>query len=513
MAVSGTSVDLFFEGDQTETGGRTAAFVRQHRLKILLVATDSVAILAAFSLVVFLGNYADRRGIGVTSMLLGVIVVLGLWAIRSQGLLLARVSAVRVVEITRLARATALLALLVMLADRVGTFHMRIREALFGAVLAFIMLVATRSAYRSWLRFERTHDRFCRRVVVAGTDEEAARLVRLFETHHELGIRVVAVTGDRLEAQANGLGSLWVADAVLTPDVAESFEVSGVVVSPLTLAPATLNNLLRDLPSRNMHVHLATGVAGIASNRLRSLPLAYEPLLYVEPVSLSRVQTVLKRLADFFGSLLILVLTSPVFAAVALAIKWDDRGPVFFRQERVGRNGTTFGVLKFRTMVVDAEARLAQLQAENERRGPLFKMDRDPRVTRIGRFLRATSLDELPQLINVLRGEMSLVGPRPALPSEVEEFSIELRQRERVLPGITGLWQMEARDNPSFEAYRRLDLFYVENWSLMLDFIIVLGTVEQLVMKVVLMVTQRRGRARAHAAHPSEDHARELVEQ
>ena len=127
-------------------------------------------------------------------------------------------------------------------------------------------------------------------------------------------------------------------------------------------------------------------------------------------------------------------------------------------------------------------------------------MERDPRVTGIGRFLRATSLDELPQLINVLRGEMSLVGPRPALPSEVEHFSADLRQREQVLPGITGLWQVEARDNPSFEAYRRLDLFYVENWSMVLDFVIILGTVEQLVMKVVLMVFRRDKSAESSTA-------------
>ena len=140
-------------------------------------------------------------------------------------------------------------------------------------------------------------------------------------------------------------------------------------------------------------------------------------------------------------------------------------------------------MLKFRTMVVDAEARLAALELDNQRRGPLFKLDVDPRVTRIGRFLRASSLDELPQLINVLEGEMSLVGPRPALPAEVAEFPIELRERHRVRPGITGLWQVEARDNPSFDAYQRLDLFYVENWSLALDLVIMLGTAEQMLLR------------------------------
>ena len=161
---------------------------------------------------------------------------------------------------------------------------------------------------------------------------------------------------------------------------------------------------------------------------------------------------------------------------------------MLFRQRRVGRDGVEFEMLKFRSMCVDAEARLAALKlVGNDRTGPLFKLDGiDPRVTRIGRFLRASSLDELPQLLNVLRGDMSLVGPRPALAAEVAEFPADLNARHRVRPGITGLWQVEARDNPSFEAYRRLDLFYVENWSLVLDLVILLGTVEQVLARPFL---------------------------
>ncbi|MEY2404120.1 MAG: hypothetical protein QOD38_1671, partial [Acidimicrobiaceae bacterium] len=153
-----------------------------------------------------------------------------------------------------------------------------------------------------------------------------------------------------------------------------------------------------------------------------------------------------------------------------------DRGPVFFRQTRVGRNGKEIIVHKLRTMTVDAEARREEIQHLNERVGPLFKTEADPRVTRVGAFLRSTSLDEIPQLLDVLRGDMSLVGPRPALPDEVAEFDDELLGRLRVRPGVTGLWQVEARDKPSFDAYRRLDLFYVENWSLLLDLAIVIDT-------------------------------------
>jgi lipopolysaccharide/colanic/teichoic acid biosynthesis glycosyltransferase len=182
----------------------------------------------------------------------------------------------------------------------------------------------------------------------------------------------------------------------------------------------------------------------------------------------------------------VLALAAPFLAIAALAIKLGDGGPVLFRQQRVGRDGKAFWILKLRTMSPDAEDRLAELTADNERvGGPLFKLTDDPRRTRVGRVLERFSIDELPQLWNVLRGDMSLVGPRPALPSEVEQFDTDLLIRLSVPPGVTGLWQVEARDNPSFYAYRRLDMFYVENWSVLLDFSILLGTLRLLVVGFV----------------------------
>ena len=225
---------------------------------------------------------------------------------------------------------------------------------------------------------------------------------------------------------------------------------------------------------------------GIDARRVSTAAFANETLLHVEQSELSPLAWGLKRTFDVVVASILLVLTSPLFAVIAVAIKATDRGPVLFRQQRVGRDEQDFELLKFRTMVVDAEARLAEVQAENARSGPLFKLAVDPRVTRVGRFLRATSLDELPQLINVVRGDMSLVGPRPALRREVDAFTSELRLRHGVRPGITGLWQVEARDNPAFDAYTRLDLFYVKNWSLSLDIVIMLGTAEQLVLRPFL---------------------------
>jgi lipopolysaccharide/colanic/teichoic acid biosynthesis glycosyltransferase len=162
-------------------------------------------------------------------------------------------------------------------------------------------------------------------------------------------------------------------------------------------------------------------------------------------------------------------------------------------------------------MVTDAEARLASLTAKNERNGPLFKMDDDPRVTRLGRILRDSSLDEVPQLINVLKGEMSLIGPRPALPAEVEMFDNDLViGRTKVRPGITGLWQVEARDNPSFKAYKRLDLFYVDNWSVSLDLVILVATFEQVIARLVTTLLRRR-RVEEPSRQPSFAEAEELA--
>jgi exopolysaccharide biosynthesis polyprenyl glycosylphosphotransferase len=197
--------------------------------------------------------------------------------------------------------------------------------------------------------------------------------------------------------------------------------------------------------------------------------MAYEPIFYLEPVSLTRAQVATKRAIDLLLTSCALVLAVPLLLVAALAIKLDDGGPILFRQRRVGRNGETFTIFKLRTMVLDAEQRLEALKDKNERKGPLFKLASDPRVTRAGRVLRACSVDELPQLFNVLAGSMSLVGPRPPLPGEVETYGMDAQRRLLVRPGVTGLWQVSGRSDLSWEESVRLDLRYVENWSLAVD--------------------------------------------
>ena len=351
------------------------------------------------------------------------------------------------------------------------------------------MVFAERSVLRAWLLTQRAAGRFCRPVLLIGTNDEAASMYDILAQHPELGFDVVGVYGNHDEAVRNGLGGLWAGDEDAATERVRQGGVTGAIVAASALDGSTLNRVTRELLAVGAHVQLSSRLAGFASRRLQAQSIAYEPVIYLERLQLARWQKVVKRTLDIVVASVALVPAAPIIAALAIAVKLEDRGPTIFRQTRVGRNGEPFRVLKLRTMVVDAEARLAALQREhNERSGPLFKMERDPRFTRIGRFMDLTSLNELPQLWNVLRGDMSIVGPRPALPAEHAEFDGALQTRTVVRPGITGLWQVEARDNPSFDAYRRFDLHYVENWSVSLDIVILVATVEAVLSRLVRMV-------------------------
>ena len=232
--------------------------------------------------------------------------------------------------------------------------------------------------------------------------------------------------------------------------------------------PGELRRLAWQLEGTGIDLVVAPQLTDIAGPRVHIRPIEGMPLLYVEEPTLSGLAWLFKNVMDRVVALTGLLLLLPLFPIIAVAIKLSDRGPVFFRQARVGREGKTFWVWKFRTMYIDAEDRLASLVDQNESDGLLFKIKNDPRVFRIGRWLRASSMDELPQLINVLVGDMSLVGPRP-LPAEDGDFLGDVRRRLLVRPGITGLWQVSGRSDLSWDDAVRLDLYYVDNWSLVLD--------------------------------------------
>lgn len=458
-------------------------------LRRILVLGDVVGVALAWTVALFVAGRDPSPFAGrpvALAVAVAVMTVAGLGGIASQRLYLARVCGVRAVELERLGRASVLAGMLAYLIAQVLDLTVTGVRAALGGLLMFVLLAMFRGGYDGWLKSARSKGRFTRPIVIIGGNQEGFELYRLLSTHPELGFRVSGIVG------CGDHRRMWATDVPWLGEIADAARVvkatgsNGAVIAASAVSSEQLNALTRQLLANGVHVHLSSGLKGIAQSRLRSLPLAYEPLFYLEPIALTAWQLRAKRAIDIVLGSVALLLAAPVMIVAAIAIKVQDRGPVFFRQERVGKDGRSFMCIKLRTMVPDAEKMLVDITHDNERSGgPLFKLALDPRRTKVGRLLEATSLDELPQLFNVLRGEMSMVGPRPALPSEVAAFDEELHARHTVPPGITGLWQVEARDNPSFLAYRRLDLFYVENWSVSLDLAILLATGKSIALRIV----------------------------
>ncbi len=346
--------------------------------------------------------------------------------------------------------------------------------------LGLALLVAERKVVRTVLARRRGRGERLQDVLLVGDAEDVRYVGRRIAATPVAGYRVAGVVTDCLAigstVELGGACSSVVGGIDDVLDRAQAGGVSAVVVAgAIRGGHERLRRLGWQLEEHGVELVVSSPLADIAAGRVHERPVDGLPLMHVETPDYRRRFG--KRLLDVVGAGLGLVLLAPVFAVIAVVIRLDDRGPVFFRQTRVGRGGQDFPILKFRTMCVDAEARMAALEASNEGAGPLFKMRDDPRVTRVGAFLRKTSLDELPQLWNVLTGSMSLVGPRPALPKEVAVYEDFADRRLLVTPGITGLWQVSGRSDLDWAEGVRLDLHYVENWSFLHDIVILARTI------------------------------------
>lgn len=359
------------------------------------------------------------------------------------------------------------------------TFLLRYRAlSRFWVGLSFVCVVGcllvSRSIARAIFARLRRTGRIRRRVVIVGTGVDAIALVHTTQRHPELGYEIVGFVGDENIGQRGGLRVLGsVADIT---EIVRRTNSTGAILSLASLEAAVVNQLTRSLPKCGCHVTLSSSLRDIDISRTRAQEFDGRLMIYVEPNGNRGWTRWLQRVFDVSVAVLALLLSLPILIVAAVAIKAESSGPIVFSQVRVGRNGRRFRIYKLRTMVQDAEGMRRALQSQNEVDGPLFKMRDDPRVTRVGRFLRKSSIDELPQLWNVVRGEMSIVGPRPALPEESDQWSAELHERSSVKPGITGMWQVSGRSDSDFEQYQRLDLYYVDNWSLVHDLRIVLKT-------------------------------------
>ena len=330
--------------------------------------------------------------------------------------------------------------------------------------------LACRYLLRKHLHGLRRHGSCCQRVVVAGHPAAVADLVTTLrrDSYHGLSVVAACLTSDVGADQLAGIPVAGTLDSV--PATVDAFGADTVAVLACPeMDTDRLRALAWTLEKTGTGLCVAPILLDVAGPRTTIRPVAGLPLLYVDHPDLLGIRQVIKGLFDKTVAAGALVLLAPVFATIALAIRAADGGPILFRQTRVGRDGRDFTVYKFRTMSVDAEHKKAQYAEANEGSGVLFKLRRDPRVTSAGRWLRRWSLDELPQLLNVLTGDMSLVGPRPALPEETERYCDQMRRRLAVKPGITGLWQISGRSDLSAEEAVRLDMRYVENWSFALD--------------------------------------------
>ena len=318
-------------------------------------------------------------------------------------------------------------------------------------------------------------------IVVAGESGHVDAIAKVLRRETWLGYKVVgAVTSQNGDTTPNGLPILG--RVTETVDVIKKHDIATVIFAEGSFqSPADFRRMAWELEEHEIHMIVVPALTDISAQRLDVRPVAGLPLVDVARPQAIAAARWIKRTWDALGAGTLLLLASPVMAAVALAIKLEDGGPVLFRQTRVGLRGQEFACLKFRSMGLDAEARLAELMAANEGAGPLFKITHDPRITKVGRFIRRFSLDELPQLWNALRGDMSLVGPRPALPSEVAQYDSDTRRRLDVRPGLTGLWQVSGRSNLSWDDTVRLDLYYVDNWSMIQDLMILAKTAKAVV--------------------------------
>jgi exopolysaccharide biosynthesis polyprenyl glycosylphosphotransferase len=461
----------------------------RHRLVFALSVTDATLVLAALLVAQLLrfqttGLRASTPQADLAYVTLTVVIAVGwLIALSATRSRMLRNIGTGMVEYQRVVNATFLT--FGTLAAVAFLFQIDIARGYLAVAfpLGLVLLLLGRMTWRWVLHRMRRTGRCTTGAIIVGRPDDVARVAGELRRQYRVGYRAIGAT--YAGAARSSVRAAIDLPAVEFKDLAATSKRTRtravIVAGDLPGGNATIRRLGWDLENSNTELILVSRLTDVAGPRIHLRPISGLPMVHVDLPQYSGVTHAVKRIFDVVVAGTLLLLLLPIIVAIAMTVRLSSVGPVLFRQERVGVGGSRFTMLKFRSMVVDAEARLAELQSSNEADGVLFKVKEDPRITPIGRTLRRYSLDELPQLWNVLIGDMSLVGPRPPLPAEVERYEEDVNRRLLTKPGITGLWQVSGRSNLTWDESVKIDLYYVENWSLTGDIVILLKTARAVV--------------------------------
>jgi len=456
---------------------------RAYRRVLILGDATSALVAAILAYVVRFGEGGPKSPYLWLSVALPVIWVLAMGAARAYE---RRFFAVGSEEFRRVLTAAVLVIAVVGTTAWAVKYDLARGYVVLALPLATILSLGLRVVARARLHALRRQGRCVQRLIVVGHEMAALALIRQTQRDRAQGMQVVGAclptAGQRESLLDRGVPVAGTLDTVAR--AVELTSAHAVAVMPMAeMDGPALRALSWQLERTGTELFVAPALMDVAGPRIVIRPVDGLPLLHVDHAELTGVRRLAKGLFDWVLAACAVLILLPVLLVIAFAVRATSSGPAIFRQRRVGKHGDEFTMLKFRTMKVDAERHLGEFMHLNVHggQGVLFKIERDPRVTRVGGWLRKYSLDELPQLLNVLEGSMSLVGPRPPLPDEVAQYDASVRRRLLVKPGMTGLWQVSGRSDLTWEESVRLDLRYVENWSLPLDFVILLRTIRTVV--------------------------------
>lgn len=467
---------------------------------LFLKVTDLLLMLCALSLAIVL-NYASAARVPISeyaidflstrvkignALLCASMLVVWYMVFNLQGIYRSHRLSRFADELKEIGRAVFLASLMLLMVAQIGRWQtITLWTAVCVGLIGLVLIVAMRISLRLNLRRLRLHGHNIKTVLIVGGGPRARWFANEIRQRVDLGYRIIGYVDDETNFNGHGLkGVPRLGEVADLPRIIAYDVIDEVFVAlPIKSQYSQIEMAINLLEEQGIMVHLFSD--HFPHRLARSHPSEFEgtPLLSLHSAPPATWRTEIKRMMDIVVAASLLLLSAPLLALVALAIKLDSQGPVFFIQSRVGFNKRRFRMMKFRTMCVDAEARMEQIEHLNEKTGPIFKISNDPRTTRIGKWLRRMSIDELPQLINVLLGDMSIVGPRPLSVRDAMRMEVAWQKRRfSVKPGLTCLWQVSGRSNLSFEQWMELDLEYIDRWSLGLDGVILLRTIPAILL-------------------------------